>query len=53
MKDLPFPLAFVIVFVIALIVAVVSDKTRNKDKYAACQREFKKWQSFNLSFVNE
>ena len=41
MKDLPFPLALVIVIIIGLIVAVVSDKMRNKDKYSACQKDFK------------
>ena len=41
MKDLPFPLALVIAIIIGLIVAVVSDKMRNKDKYSACQKDFK------------
>ena len=41
MKDLPFPLALVIAIIIGIIAFTISDNIRNKDKYSACQKDFK------------
>ena len=41
MKDLHPVVAIIICIIVGLILYTVTDNIRNKDKYAACQRDFK------------